>query len=72
MKSSHRYFGVVVLILILATPMFAGDIHTMNPSPPPSAPVTAQGEISTGNADASGDLVTDAVLGLLRGVLSLL
>lgn len=82
MKSSRQYFGAVVLILVLATPMFAGDIHTMNPSPPPSAPTTAggdmhagvAGEISTTNADAeaAGGSLTDAALSFIQSVLSLL
>lgn len=81
MKSSRRYFGVIVLTLMLATPMFAGDIHTMNPSPPPSAPTTTEGDmhtgvagdITTGNADAeaAGDSVTEAALSLIQSVLSL-
>jgi len=81
MESSRRHFGVVVLILMLATPIFAGDMHTMNPSPPPSAPVTTDGEISTGvagdittgnaNADAAGGSVTGAALSLIQSLLSL-
>ena len=82
MKSSHRHFGVVVLILMLATPIFAGDMHTMNPLPPPSAPTTTDGDIHTGvageittmNADAvaAGGSSTDAAVALLQSVLSLL
>lgn len=82
MKSSRRHFGVVVLILTLATPIFAGDIHTMNPSqPPPSAPATTEGDIHTGiageittmNADAetTSGSVTDAAVALIQSVLSL-
>lgn len=81
MKSSRRYFGVVVLIFMLATPMFAGDIHTMNPSPPPSAPTTTEGDMHTGvagdittgnaNAEAAGGSLTDAAVALIQSVLSL-
>jgi hypothetical protein len=83
MKSSRRYFGVVVLILMLVTPIFAGDIHTMNPSqPPPSAPATTEGDIHTGvagdittmnaDAEAAGGSVTGAVVSFVQSVLSLL
>lgn len=81
MKSSRRHFGVVVLILMLATPMLAGDIHTMITPPPPSAPVTTDGdmhtgvagEITPGNAEAvaAGGSVTDVALALIQGALSL-
>lgn len=81
MKSSRRHFGVVVLILMLATPMLAGDIHTMNPSPPPSTPVTTDGDMTTGvagdittmnsDAEAAGGSVTDAALALVQSALSL-
>lgn len=73
MKSSRRYFGVVVLILILTTPMFAGDIHTMNPSPPPSAPTATEGDMHTGvpGEISTGGSVTDAALALIESLLSL-
>ena len=73
MKSSRRYLGVVVLILMLATPMFAGDIHTMNPSPPPSAPTATEGDMHTGvpGEISTGGAVTDAAFSLLTSVLSL-
>ena len=73
MKSSRRYFGVVVLILILATPIFAGDMHTMNPSPPPSAPITTEGDMHTGvpGEISTGEAVTDAAMALIESVLSL-
>ncbi len=81
MKSSRQHFGVVVLILTLATPIFAGDMHTMNPSPPPSAPTTTEGDVHTtvggeittmnDDAEAAGSSATDAALALLQSVLSL-
>jgi hypothetical protein len=83
MKSSRQHFGVVVLILMLATPICAGDMHTMNPSTPPSsAPATTEGDIhtgiagdiTTGNADAeavAGGSVADAAVALIQSVVSL-
>lgn len=74
MKSSRRYFGAVVLILMLATPMFAGDIHTMNPSTPPSAQTATEGDMHTGvpGEISTGGSVTDAAVALIQSVLSLL
>jgi hypothetical protein len=58
------------LILTLAIPTFAGEIHTTIASPPP--PVT--GEMHTGAAAETSDMetaVAEVALNIVQGILSL-
>jgi hypothetical protein len=89
MKNLHRFYVAVVLILLLATHAYAGDMHTPVPTPPQpaSAPVPMEGEMTTGlngtiHTGDPGDMHTgeataeevlaEAVVGLVHGVLALL
>lgn len=83
MKKTHRFLLVIVLLLVLTTGTFAGQIDTPGvvspmPSPTPSALMTA-GEItidetsSTSASDISnGTLLTDVASNLLQLMLSVL
>jgi len=83
MKTLRRLFGAFVLAITFALLVSAGEMSTpLAPPQPAQAPTTAGGEISTGvngdihttNSDeaATGDVVAEAALSLLQGVLSLL
>ncbi|HWS90219.1 MAG TPA: hypothetical protein VN282_24835 [Pyrinomonadaceae bacterium] len=75
MKTLRQLFAAIVLTLLVAVSSSAGDMHTTAPTPPPpSEPVTVQGNMHTGNSDeaTASDAVAEAALSLLQGVLSLL
>jgi hypothetical protein len=75
MRTLRIFFAASVLTLTLCLPTFAGDISTTIASPPSNTDgdihTMRTGEITTGNADAADDSLTDAALSLLRSVLSL-
>jgi hypothetical protein len=80
MRTARRIFSAFVLAITLAVSTSAGVMSTPD-EPPPPAP-TAEGEPSTNlngvihttNSDeaAAGDVVAEAALSLLQGVLALL
>lgn len=79
MKTLRRYCRVIVLVLALALPAFAGEMTTgiALPPPPPESQTantgdmstTITGEMSTGVTDA--DSVTTVVLDLVQSLLPL-
>jgi hypothetical protein len=83
MKSYRNAAASLVLILVLATSAFAGEIHTgltgPDPQPTPTtsnttATATTDGEIQTGVAASivgATDAGTQTALNLLQSVLSL-
>jgi hypothetical protein len=85
MKNLRTFCAALALTAVLATHALAGDIGTGSPTPPPSQPATATGNIGTGATDgdigtgltsdgssAAGDLTaTEAALSVIQGVLSL-
>lgn len=75
MQKLHKLSTAVVLTLILAVSVFAGEIPIgKEPPPPPPASVTTAGEIPIGvvtkDADSTNSLFEDIVLNLLQTVLS--
>jgi len=82
MKKTHRFSLVIVLLLVLTTGTFAGQIDTPGvvsptPSPTPSTALMTAGEItidetsSTSASDISnGTLLTDVASNLLQLMLS--
>jgi hypothetical protein len=79
MKKLRQLWVAGVLILVITTATFAGDITTPGiTQPPPTPPTTSaitQGHIVTGssvqNPQATGDSVADFVLNLLQTMLAL-
>jgi hypothetical protein len=85
MKNYRKTVAVLVLVLLLATPAFAGEMQTgvIEPPPPPTANGEIQmgatdGEMHTGSvmhtgvtASSSTDIVTETALSLLHSMLSL-
>lgn len=84
MKNLKRICAATLLSIVLTLPGFAGDMLTGavgNPPPPANQPAatstanttSANTESSgdTSNATASLDPITEAVLGLLQGILAL-
>jgi hypothetical protein len=88
MKTLQRFCAAIVLTLMLALSTFAGDIHTTIGGPQPApTPAPMEGEITTGlngtmHTGVAGDMHTpeataeevlaEAVVGLVQGVLALL
>lgn len=83
MKSNRNTGASLVLALLLATPVFAGEIHTGVSSPDPQPTSAANGEMQTGATEGeihtgkaastpeAVDTVTAAALNLLQSVLTL-
>ena len=83
MKLLRYFLATSLLTLMLAINAFAGEMTTGSPTPSPtSAPVIAEGEMTTGDGGdmhtgnteeaTAGDAVAEGALSLLQGVLSLL
>lgn len=80
MKPTRRLTIALVLIVALATPVYAGQIGTMGTQPPPpqgspareqtDTSTQGQGETDSGEVAAAGSVFDDA-LRLLQSVLSL-
>lgn len=79
MKTLRQLCIALVFTFVLALPAFAGEITTMI-APPPTQPVTTQGEISTtvaGQMDTTSSeanvsvSATEVALNLLQSVLAL-
>lgn len=72
MKNLRQLCMAGALTCALTLPAFAGDIHTMVPTPSPVPPAsTTKGKIQTGEATAGGS-VAEIVLHLLQSLFSLL
>lgn len=81
MKKLKRFPTAVLLILVLALSVSAGDIGTPGATAPPPQRSSVTGEILMPGATATGDIqfpgvdaldpVTEAVLSLFQGLLSL-
>lgn len=82
MKTLCEFFAAAVLIVTIATSLFAGDMHTTitDPQPAPTT-TTAEGEMSTtvngdisttNSEEAGGDSVVATAVSLVESVLSLL
>lgn len=83
MKSYRNAAASLVLALVLATPVIAGEIHTGVTSPDPQPTATANGEMQTGATEGemhtgeaasrpeAADMITAAALNLLQNVLTL-
>jgi Spy/CpxP family protein refolding chaperone len=75
MKKLKSLCGAVVLTLLLALPVFAGQMTTTVADPPPPTAdgqmtTTIAGQMQTGSSEAV-DPVTQVALSLLQSVLSL-
>ncbi len=71
----RRTLTIAALVLALSCPVFAGEMHTPAPAPPPpntiqAEPVTA-GEGET-EATEAADCLTETMVSLLETVLALL
>lgn len=79
MNNLKRFFVAVVLVSAFTLSTFAGGIECGNPVPPPSGGATAQSEpaITVQNESeitesvVSNNLLADAALALLQGVLAI-
>lgn len=80
MRTMRNLFAASVLAFGLSLSTIAGDMHTGAPQPVPTPTPDGQvstalyGDIHTGNSDeqSASDVVAEAALSLLQGVLSLL
>lgn len=80
MNRLRRFSVATILTLVLALPVFAGEIECGVVSPPPPQQVATTGDIhcgfiltseTSGTETASIDPVTETVLSVLQGLLSL-
>ena len=81
MRKLQRFSAAVLLILVLSLPSNAGDIGTPGLTAPASQQSSVTGDISFPGATSTGDMstpgaaavdpVTEAVLGLVQGLMSL-
>lgn len=82
MKSYRNAVAVMVLTFVLASPVFAGVMHTGAPDPEPTPTTsstaetaTTEGEMHTGEPASTSevaDTITAAALNLLQSVFALL
>lgn len=80
MKHLRKVFASTVLICVLSTASFAGEIGTQYTPPPPPTPATTEGDMSAGVAGEIGTQhsetiartsVPEFILNLLHSTLSL-